>query len=67
MMPSQNDGVAMPSTAMAPDRRSMIVPRYTAASSPSGMAMTTALMSASGTNVSVLGSRSRKTSTAGFR
>ena len=32
-MPSQNDGVAMPSTAMAPDMRSMIVPRYTAARS----------------------------------
>ena len=67
MMPSQNDGVAMPSTAMAPDRRSMIVPRYTAARRPSGIAMTTAPMSASGTSVSVLGSRSKKTSTAGLR
>ena len=66
-MPSQNDGVAMPMTAMAPERRSISVPRYTAARSPSGMATATAPRSAMGTSARVFGKRSKKISTAGFR
>ena len=66
-MPSQNDGVAMPSTATVLQARSMSVPRYTAAITPSGIEITTAAIRASGTSLSVFGSRSKKTSTAGCR
>ena len=66
-MPSQKLGIAMPSTATVPAARSIMLPRFSAATTPSGMPTHIASSKAHGMRTSVFGSRSRNASTAGWR
>ena len=66
-MPSQKLGMAMPSTATVPAARSRMLPRLSAATTPSGMPNAIASRIAHGMIASVLGRREKNTSTVGSR